>query len=49
MVPRKDIMGVVKLPNEAVRQMMLSLAMQRFIPHQCWEFKLETDLDFIGR
>lgn len=49
LVPRKDIMGVVKLPNEAVRQMMQTLAEQRFIPQHGWEFKLETDLDFIGR
>lgn len=48
-MPRKDIMGVVKLPNEEVRQMMQSLAEQRFIPQQGWEFKLETDMDFINR
>ncbi len=48
-VPRKDVMGVVKLPNEEVRQMMQSLAVQKFVPQQGWEFKLETDLDFINR
>lgn len=42
-------MGVVKLPNEEVRQMMQSLAVQKFIPQHGWEFKLETDLDFINR
>lgn len=42
-------MGVVKLPNEVVRQMMQGLAEQRFVPQQGWEFKLETDYDFISR
>ena len=42
-------MGVVKLPNEEVRQMMQSLAEQKFVPHQGWEFKLERDTDFISR
>lgn len=42
-------MGVVKLPNEEVRQMMQSLSEQRFIPQQGWEFKLETDFEFISR
>ena len=42
-------MGVVRLPNEEVRQLMQSLANQRFIPQQGWEFKLESDLDFINR
>ena len=42
-------MGVVKLPNEEVRQMMKLLADQRFIPQQGWEFRLETDNDFIAR
>ena len=49
LVPRKDIMGVVKLPNEEVRQMMKLLADQKFIPQQGWEFRLETDNDFIAR
>jgi len=41
-------MGVVKLPNEEVQQMMQSLAVQQFI-QQGWEFKLETDSEFITR
>ena len=48
-VPRKDIMGVVKLANEEVRQMMQSLAVQKFVPQQGWEFKLDTDQDFISK
>ena len=42
-------MGVVILPNEEVRQLMQSLANQRFIPQQGWVFRLESDLDFINR
>ena len=48
-MPRKDIMGVVRLPNEDVRQLMQSLAVLQFVPQQAWKFKLETDHEFISR
>ena len=48
-VPRKDIVGVVKLSPEALREMLQQLAIPRVAQQQGWEFKLPTDLDFANR
>jgi len=48
-VPKKDIVGVVRLFNEEVRKLMQSLAKQHFAPQQAWEFKLDSDVEFISK
>ena len=49
MVPKKDIVGVVRLPNEEVRQLMQTIGVQQFVPQHAWEFRMDSDVDFISR
>ena len=42
-------MGVVKLSQEELRQIMRPLSVVRVTPSSGWELKLSTDIDFLNK
>ncbi|XP_064406985.1 DNA-directed RNA polymerase III subunit RPC5-like [Halichondria panicea] len=49
LVPRKEVVGVVKLSQEELRQIMRPLSVVRVTPSSGWELKLSTDIDFLNK